>query len=92
MLVRDPRPSEKKGINEYLEAEKEAGIYEVAQESERIVETTKGHSARKFHQAVAKHAQPSSSKGGSRRKKAQKGSETEVPLQGAFQSGLGLGV
>ena len=57
----------KKGMNEYLKAEKEAGACEVI---ERITRITNEHSARKSRQAVAKHAHPSSSTGGLRRKRA----------------------
>ena len=60
----------KKGMNECLEAEKEAGIYKVAQESERGVETVEKYFARKSCQVVVKWAQSSSSEGGSSRKKA----------------------
>jgi len=57
----------KKGINEYLEAKKEVGTYE---EEERVVGTAEECSVRKSCQAVVKHAYPSSSTGGSIRKKA----------------------
>ena len=57
------KTTRKKEMNEYLEAEKEADTYEVAQESERGVETTEERSAGKSRQAVAKQAQPSSSEG-----------------------------
>ena len=70
----------KKGMNEFLEAEKEAGAYEAAG---RIVDTTEEYSVRKSHQAVAKRAHPSPSVSGSSRKKAQREPEVEVSLQGA---------
>ena len=77
-------------MNEFLEAEKEAGIYKVAQESERGVETVEKHFARKSRQAVVKWARPSSSEGGSSRKKARRGSWVEVPSQGIFRPEAGL--
>ena len=80
----------KKGMSEYLEAEKEAGIYETAQESERGVETTEEHSARKSHQAVAKRAQPSFSERGSSQKKAQRGSGVKAPSQEISKPEVGL--
>ena len=60
-------------MNEYLEAEEEAGRYEAAQELEHGIEAIEERSAKKSRQAVVKHAQPSSSEDGSSRKKAQKG-------------------
>jgi len=65
-------------MSEYLDAEKKAGTYEAAQESERGVETAEEQSARKSRQAVAKRAQPSSSEGGSSRKKARRGSGSRL--------------
>ena len=76
----------RKGMNEFLEAEKEAGAYE---EAGRVVETTEENSVRKSPQALAKRAYPSPSTNGSCRKKAQMEPKTEVPLQGASQLGLG---
>jgi len=76
----------KKGMNEYLEAEKEAGIYEAA---ERVIGTAEEYSVRKSRQAMAKRAHPSPSAEGSSRKKARREPEAEVPLQGASQPGLG---
>ena len=48
-------------MNEYLEAEKEAGRYEAAQESECGSKTVKERSARKFRQVVTKYALQESS-------------------------------
>jgi len=55
-----------KGMNEYLEAEKETSIYAV---TERVVEAAEERSVRKSRQVLAKRAYPSS-EGGSSRKKA----------------------
>ena len=57
----------KKRMNEYLEAEKKAGACEAA---ERVVGTAEEHSIKKFRQAMAKRAHPSSFAGGSSRKQA----------------------
>jgi len=72
----------KKGMNEYLEAEIEAGI-------ERITEIAEGRSIRKSRQAVAKRAHPSF-EGGVSQKKARRKPEAKILLQEASQSGLGL--
>ena len=45
-----------RGMNGYLEVEKEASTYEVAQESERGVETAEECSVRKSRQVVVKRA------------------------------------
>jgi len=76
----------KKGMNEYLEAEKEASVCEAV---ERVAGTTEKNLARKPHQAVVKHPHPSSSTGRSSRKKARREYEVEVPLQGSSHLGLG---
>jgi len=60
-ICRGSKTVRKMRMNKYLEAEKEAGAYEVAG---RVVEV---HSVRMSRQAVAKHAHPSSSAGGSSR-------------------------
>jgi len=60
-------------MNEYLVAEKEASAYKVAG---RVVEEC---SVRKYHQAMAKRAHPSSSAGCSSRKKARREPGAEVP-------------
>ena len=77
-------------MNEYLEAEKEAGIYKAAQESERGAKTAEEHYARRSQQAVAKCAQPSPSEGGSSQKKAQRGSEAEAASLGVSRPKVGL--
>jgi len=60
-------------MSEYLEAEKEAGTYKAAYKLERGTKAIEECLARKSYQTVAKRAQPSSSEGGSSRKKARKG-------------------
>jgi len=50
------KTTHKKGMVEYLEAEKEAGMYEAAQESEHGVKTAEECSTRKSRQAMAKRA------------------------------------
>jgi len=75
----------KKGMNEYLEAEKEAGTYAT---TESVVEIAEEPSVRKSCQAVAKRTHPSS-EGCSSQKKARRKPEAEVPLQRDSQSGLG---
>jgi len=77
----------KKGMNEFLEAEKEACACEVAR---RVVESTKEHSVRKSCQAVAKRARPSPSASDSSQKKARRKPEVEVSLQKTSQPGLGF--
>jgi len=84
---RGSKTARKKRMNEYLEAEKEAGACEAA---EHITGTTEEHSARKSRQAVAKRAHLSSSAGGSSQKKVRREPETKVPLQGASQPALGF--
>ena len=74
----------KKGMNEYLEFEKEAGAYEAVG---RVVEE---RSVRKSRQAMAKLVHPSSTVGGSNRKKARREPEVKVPLSEASQSRLAL--
>jgi len=71
-----------KGMNEFLEAEKEACAYEAAG---LIVETIEEHSVRKSRQAMAKRAHPSPSAGGLSQKKARREPEVKVPLQEASQ-------
>jgi len=82
------KTTRKKGLNEYLKAEKDAGIYEAAQESERGAKTAKERFAKKSRQALTKRAQPSSSGGGSCRKKAQRGFGAEA--HGIFRPEAGL--
>ena len=77
-------------MNEYLEAEKEAGTYEAAQESECDIETAKERFARKSHQVVTMRAQPSFSEGGSSWTKAWRGSGVEAPSQGISRPEAGL--
>jgi len=77
-------------MNEYLEAEKETGIYEAAQESGRGVETVEERSARRSLQVVAKRGQPSPSEGGSSRKKARRRYEVEAPSLGVSRPEAGL--
>jgi len=62
-------------MNEYLEVEKDAGRYEVAQKSERDAKTTEECSARKYRKVAAKRTRSSSSEGNLSRKKARKGSK-----------------
>jgi len=88
--IKGPITSQMRGMNEYLEAEKEAGRYEAAQESKRGAETTIECSARKSHQVATKSTQSFYSKGDSSCKKAQKGSEAEVPSQGVSRLEMGL--
>ena len=76
----------KKGMNKYLEAEKEVGAYGV---TERVTGITEEHAARKSCQSVVKRANPSSSASGLSRKRAQRELEAEVPLQGASQPEVG---
>ena len=78
------------GMNEYLKAEKEAGRYEAAQESERGAEITEKCFARKSRQVAAKRTRSSSSESESSRKKAWEGIGAKVPSQGVFRSEMGL--
>ena len=56
------KTARKKGMNENLEAEEEAGAYEVAG---HFVETVEERFVRKSRQVMVKRAHPSSSVGGS---------------------------
>jgi len=74
-------------MNEFLEVKKEASVCVTA---ERAVRTAGEHPVRKSRQAVVKHAHPSSSAGGSSRKKTRREpTEAEVLLQGVSEPGLG---
>jgi len=66
---RGSKTTRKKGMNEYLEAEKEAGAHEA---TVSIIETTEEHSARRSRQAVAKRSHSSLSAGGSSWKKTRR--------------------
>ena len=62
-------------MNEYLEAEKEAGTCEAA---ERVTRITEEHSVRKSRQVMAKRAHPSSSVNGLTQKMARREPEAKV--------------
>jgi len=87
---RGPNASQIRGMNEYLEAEKDASRYEVAQASEHGAETTEECSTRKSHQVTIKRTWSSSSEGDSSHKKSQKGSKAKVPSQEVSRLEIGL--
>ena len=77
-------------MNEYLEVEKDACRYEVAQKSERDAKTTEECSVRKSRKVAAKRTQSSSSEGDLSRKKARKGSKLKFHRRELLGQGWAL--